>query len=70
MYNFWVIFSDRKLLTDNYNSVTKIHFKNNKGSDGRDPFPKRAFMVKSGFVNDTSPTVPTVGKVCAFLFLA
>lgn len=52
-----------KLLTDNYNSVTKIHFKNNKGSDGRDPFPKRAFMVKSGFVNDTSPTVPTVGKV-------
>ena len=59
----YCIFLSSKLLTDNYLSMTKVHFKPTKGSDGKDPFPKHVYMVKSGFVRDTTPTVPSTNKV-------
>ena len=54
----------RKLLTDNYASITKKHFLRSKGSSGIDPFSRGLYMTAaSGFVKDIPVTVPRSRQV-------
>ena len=63
----------RKLLTDNYASITKKHFLPSKGSSGIDPFSRGLYMTAaSGFVKDIPVTVPRSRQVrkCCTVMLA
>ena len=63
----------RKLLTDNYASITKKHFLLSKGSSGIDPFSRGLYMTAtSGFVKDIPVTVPRSRQVrkCSTVMLA
>lgn len=54
----------RFLLTDNYESVTKQHYRSAKGSNGEDNFPTAVISKdESGFIRERPLTVPTVTEV-------
>lgn len=64
-YNFFIMLKlHRKLLTDNYSSVTKKHFLASNGSDGNDPFSNELYLKPtSGFVKDIPVTIPRFKQV-------
>ncbi|XP_071481212.1 stabilizer of axonemal microtubules 4-like [Diadema antillarum] len=52
-----------RIIRDNYNSITTMHFKPSIGSDGKDRFPVQLTQVKSGFTEQDPITYPTVNNV-------
>jgi len=56
-------------LSDNYETVTKRHFRASAGSNGKDPLP--AVVVnkqESGFIRERPLTVPTLAEVRMLYF--
>ena len=51
--------SSRKLVADNYNSVTQKHFQRTKGADGTEPLPRDIHRESSGFLKGTHKTTAT-----------
>ncbi|CAK8683286.1 unnamed protein product [Clavelina lepadiformis] len=52
------------LLSDNYETITKRHFRATKGSDGKDQFPSVVISKQeSGFIRERPLTVPTVAEI-------
>ena len=54
---------NRRLVADNYASVTKKHFLPVCGSDGRDPFSREMVMRSSGFIKEIPGTIPRSHEV-------
>ncbi len=59
-----ILFLNRRLVADNYASVTKKHFLQVCGSNGRDPFARDMVMRSSGFIKEIPVTIPTSHEVC------
>ena len=49
----------RKLLGDNYDSLTKRHYVGYKGADGSEPLPANTHPNSSGFAHNLPRTTPT-----------
>ncbi|XP_039253702.1 stabilizer of axonemal microtubules 4-like [Styela clava] len=57
------------LLSDNYETITKRHYRSAKGSDGRDPLPTiKIGSSDSGFVRERPLTVPMSFEVSRVLY--
>jgi len=52
------------LLSDNYETVTKRHYRASSGSNGKDALPSVVInKSESGFIRERPLTVPTVAEV-------
>ncbi|XP_071941327.1 stabilizer of axonemal microtubules 4-like [Antedon mediterranea] len=52
-----------QIIRGNYNSITQLHFKPSRDSNGTDRLPSNLAQVGSGFVRQKPITYPTVGEV-------
>ena len=53
----------RRLVADNYASVTTKHYRPYQGPDGREPLPNACKQTPSGFVRQKPLNIPTTDEV-------